>query len=145
MVHDRTVAGLHTLEAHLVQHGLCFPFLCRSFNFHFHSKSLFLSLIHFGDLIISDQATDPNNQEDRWDCIQGFYELINQETNGPQIAIRLLAHKIQSPEEKQALQALTVLEACMNNCGKRFHSEAAKFRFLNELIKVLTPKMQHAS
>lgn len=87
-----------------------------------------------------NQATDPNNQEDKWDCIQGFYELINQETNGPQIAIRLLAHKIQSPEEKQALQALTVLEACMNNCGKRFHSEAAKFRFLNELIKVLTPK-----
>ncbi|XP_041640251.1 ADP-ribosylation factor-binding protein GGA1-like isoform X3 [Cheilinus undulatus] len=28
----------------------------------------------------------------------------------------------------------------MNNCGKRFHSEAAKFRFLNELIKVITPK-----
>nr|XP_046228005.1 ADP-ribosylation factor-binding protein GGA3-like isoform X2 [Scatophagus argus] len=36
--------------------------------------------------------------------------------------------------------AFQVLEACMNNCGKRFHSEAAKFRFLNELIKVLTPK-----
>lgn len=34
-----------------------------------------------------------------------------------------------------------ILEACMNNCGKRFHSEAAKFRFLNELIKVLTPKV----
>uniref|UniRef100_A0A671TNM2 ADP-ribosylation factor-binding protein GGA3-like n=1 Tax=Sparus aurata TaxID=8175 RepID=A0A671TNM2_SPAAU len=86
------------------------------------------------------QATDPNNQEDRWDCIQGFYELVNQEADGPQVAIRLLSHKIQSPQEKEALQALTVLEACMNNCGKRFHSEAAKFRFLNELIKVLTPK-----
>lgn len=86
------------------------------------------------------QATDPNNQEDRWDCIQGFYQLVNQETDGPQVAIRLLSHKIQSPQEKEALQALTVLEACMNNCGKRFHSEAAKFRFLNELIKVLTPK-----
>ncbi|KAM8878606.1 ADP-ribosylation factor-binding protein GGA1-like isoform 2-T2 [Spinachia spinachia] len=33
-----------------------------------------------------------------------------------------------------------VLEACMNNCGKRFHAEAAKFRFLNELLKLLTPK-----
>lgn len=87
-----------------------------------------------------NQATDSNNQEDRWDCIQGFYELVNQETNGPQVAVRLLAHKIQSPQEKVALQALTILEACMNNCGKRFHSEAAKFRFLNELIKVLTPK-----
>ncbi|KAM9363511.1 ADP-ribosylation factor-binding protein GGA2-like [Symphorus nematophorus] len=86
------------------------------------------------------QATDPNNEEDRWDCIQGFYQLINQGTEGPQVALSLLSHKIQSPQEKEALQALTVLEACMNNCGKRFHSEAAKFRFLNELIKVLTPK-----
>ncbi|XP_018538023.1 ADP-ribosylation factor-binding protein GGA2 [Lates calcarifer] len=87
-----------------------------------------------------NQATDPDNQEDRWDCIQGFYQLVNQEPDGPQVATRLLAHKIQSPQEKEALQALTVLEACMNHCGKRFHSEAAKFRFLNELIKVLTPK-----
>ncbi|TWW58928.1 ADP-ribosylation factor-binding protein GGA1 [Takifugu flavidus] len=36
--------------------------------------------------------------------------------------------------------AFQLLEACMNNCGKRFHGEVAKFRFLNELIKVLSPK-----
>ncbi|XP_037327859.2 ADP-ribosylation factor-binding protein GGA3-like [Pungitius pungitius] len=87
-----------------------------------------------------NQATDPNNQEDRWDCIQGFYQLVDREPDGPQAAIRLLAHKIQSPQQREALQALTVLEACMNNCGKRFHGEAAKFRFLNELLKLLTPK-----
>lgn len=29
----------------------------------------------------------------------------------------------------------------MNNCGERFHREIAKFRFLNELIKVLSPKV----
>uniref|UniRef100_A0A667WFW1 VHS domain-containing protein n=1 Tax=Myripristis murdjan TaxID=586833 RepID=A0A667WFW1_9TELE len=80
------------------------------------------------------------NPEDRWDCIQAFYQLVNKESDGPQVATRLLAHKIQSPQEREALQALTVLEACMNNCGQRFHSEAAKFRFLNELIKVLSPK-----
>ncbi|XP_061778804.2 ADP-ribosylation factor-binding protein GGA2-like [Nerophis lumbriciformis] len=85
-------------------------------------------------------ATDQKNQEDRWDCIQGFYQLVNKEADGPQVALSLLVHKIQSPQEKEALQALTVLEACMSNCGKRFHGEAAKFRFLNELIKVLTPK-----
>ncbi|XP_036394496.1 ADP-ribosylation factor-binding protein GGA3-like [Megalops cyprinoides] len=87
-----------------------------------------------------NKATDPNNPVERWDCIQGFYEQVNKELEGPQIAVRLLAHKIQSPQEKEALQAITVLEACMNNCGKRFHSEAGKFRFLNELIKVLSPK-----
>uniref|UniRef100_A0A8C6J8R4 Uncharacterized protein n=1 Tax=Melopsittacus undulatus TaxID=13146 RepID=A0A8C6J8R4_MELUD len=58
----------------------------------------------------------------------------------PSLAPRLLAHKIQSPQEMEALHALTVLETCVNNCGERFHREIAKFRFLNELIKVLSPK-----
>lgn len=31
----------------------------------------------------------------------------------------------------------------MKNCGKRFHSEVGKFRFLNELIKVVSPKVGH--
>uniref|UniRef100_A0AAY4AR68 Uncharacterized protein n=1 Tax=Denticeps clupeoides TaxID=299321 RepID=A0AAY4AR68_9TELE len=88
----------------------------------------------------SDKATDPENPADRWDCIQRFYELVNREPEGPQTAVRLLAHKIQSPQEKEALQAITLLEACMNYCGKKFHNEAGKFRFLNELIKVLSPK-----
>lgn len=29
----------------------------------------------------------------------------------------------------------------MKNCGRRFHNEVAKFRFLNELIKVVSPKV----
>ncbi|NXA38409.1 GGA2 protein, partial [Eudromia elegans] len=62
----------------------------------------------------------------------------------PSLAPRLLAHKIQSPQETEALHALTVLETCVNNCGERFHSEIAKFRFLNELIKVLSPKYHGA-
>lgn len=86
----------------------------------------------------------------------------------PQIAVTLIVHKIHSPQEWEALQALTVrnastsgcwcsqthldslwnicfcvqvLEACMKNCGKRFHNEVAKYRFLNELIKVVSPKV----
>uniref|UniRef100_A0A8C7PS93 VHS domain-containing protein n=1 Tax=Oncorhynchus mykiss TaxID=8022 RepID=A0A8C7PS93_ONCMY len=58
----------------------------------------------------------------------------------PQLATRLLAHKIQSPQEWEAMQTLVVLETCMKSCGERFHSEVGKFRFLNELIKVVSPK-----
>ena len=36
---------------------------------------------------------------------------------------------------------MQVLEACMKNCGRRFHNEVGKFRFLNELIKVVSPKV----
>ena len=30
----------------------------------------------------------------------------------------------------------------MKNCGKRFHQEIGKFRFLNEIIKVVSPKVR---
>nr|XP_015212144.1 PREDICTED: ADP-ribosylation factor-binding protein GGA3 [Lepisosteus oculatus] len=87
-----------------------------------------------------NKATNPSNRQEDWEYIIGFCDQINKELEGPQIAVRLLAHKIQSPQEWEAIQALTVLEACMKNCGRRFHNEVGKFRFLNELIKVVSPK-----
>ncbi|KAF1485021.1 UNVERIFIED_CONTAM: ADP-ribosylation factor-binding protein GGA2, partial [Eudyptes pachyrhynchus] len=87
-----------------------------------------------------DKATDPSIPEENWECIQRFCDQVNADIEGPSLAPRLLAHKIQSPQEMEALHALTVLETCVNNCGERFHNEIAKFRFLNELIKVLSPK-----
>ncbi|XP_017272096.1 ADP-ribosylation factor-binding protein GGA1 [Kryptolebias marmoratus] len=87
-----------------------------------------------------NRATNPLNRETDWSSIHAFCEQLNNDLEGPQLATRLLAHKIQSPQEWEAMQALLVLETCMKNCGKRFHSEVGKFRFLNELIKVVSPK-----
>lgn len=33
----------------------------------------------------------------------------------------------------------------MKNCGRRFHNEVGKFRFLNELVKVISPKVGNKS
>nr|XP_061805597.1 ADP-ribosylation factor-binding protein GGA3-like [Nerophis lumbriciformis] len=87
-----------------------------------------------------NKATHSTNRQEDWEYIIGFCDQVNKELEGPQIAIPLLVHKIQSPQEWEALQALTVLEACMKNCGRRFHNEVGKYRFLNELIKVVSPK-----
>ncbi|XP_038125569.1 ADP-ribosylation factor-binding protein GGA3a [Cyprinodon tularosa] len=87
-----------------------------------------------------NKATNPSNRQEDWEYIMGFCDQINKELEGHQISVRLLAHKIQSPQEWEALQGLTVLEACMKNCGRRFHNEVGKFKFLNELIKVVSPK-----
>ncbi|XP_058509378.1 ADP-ribosylation factor-binding protein GGA1-like isoform X1 [Solea solea] len=87
-----------------------------------------------------NKATNPLNRDTDWSSIHAFCDQLNNELEGPQLATRLLAHKIQSPQEWEAMQALLVLETCMKNCGKRFHSEVGKFRFLNELIKVVSPK-----
>uniref|UniRef100_A0A3Q1EDB4 Golgi associated, gamma adaptin ear containing, ARF binding protein 1 n=1 Tax=Acanthochromis polyacanthus TaxID=80966 RepID=A0A3Q1EDB4_9TELE len=87
-----------------------------------------------------NRATNPLNRDTDWTSIHAFCDQLNNDLEGPQLATRLLAHKIQSPQEWEAMQALLVLETCMKNCGKRFHSEVGKFRFLNELIKVVSPK-----
>ncbi|KAF3700500.1 ADP-ribosylation factor-binding protein [Channa argus] len=102
-----------------------------------------------------NRATNPLNRDTDWSSIHAFCDQLNSDLEGPQLATRLLAHKIQSPQELEAMQALLclylgfmmfalcdhkVLETCMKNCGKRFHNEVGKFRFLNELIKVVSPK-----
>uniref|UniRef100_A0A3B5M8U6 Uncharacterized protein n=1 Tax=Xiphophorus couchianus TaxID=32473 RepID=A0A3B5M8U6_9TELE len=87
-----------------------------------------------------NKATNPLNKETDWDSIKAFCDKLDNEPDGPQLATRLLAHKIQSPQEWEAMQALLVLETCMKNCGNKFHGEVGKFRFLNELIKVVSPK-----
>ena len=36
--------------------------------------------------------------------------------------------------------ALQLLDTCMKHCGVGFHAEVGKFRFLNEMIKLVSPK-----
>ncbi|XP_041098172.1 ADP-ribosylation factor-binding protein GGA1 isoform X2 [Polyodon spathula] len=56
-----------------------------------------------------NRATNPLNRELQWESIQTFCEKLTKDLEGPQLATRLLAHKIQSPQEWEALQALTYL------------------------------------
>ncbi|KAK6625256.1 hypothetical protein RUM43_005550 [Polyplax serrata] len=86
------------------------------------------------------RATDYRNKNTDTAAIDAFCGIIKKEPGGPQIATKLIAARIQSTEEWEALQALTVLETCMKNCGSSFHSEIGKFRFLNEMIKLVSPK-----
>lgn len=87
-----------------------------------------------------NRATNPLQVEENWEHIVSFCDMINKDIDGPQTAVRLITHKIQSPQEKESLFALTTLEACVKNCGLRFQQEIGKFRFINEIIKVISPK-----
>ena len=78
------------------------------------------------------------------------------------VAPQLLAGRIQSGNAREALLALEVswptfliririvftffveqaLEECMETCGREFRSEINKFRFLNELIKLVSKKFE---
>uniref|UniRef100_A0A8D0DRM2 Golgi associated, gamma adaptin ear containing, ARF binding protein 1 n=1 Tax=Salvator merianae TaxID=96440 RepID=A0A8D0DRM2_SALMN len=56
-----------------------------------------------------NKATNPLNKDLEWDNINAFCDQLNKELEGPPLATRLLAHKIQSPQEWEAIQALTYL------------------------------------
>lgn len=58
--------------------------------------------------VFADKATSPALHDDDWDAIAAFCDQVNKELEGPQFAVRLLAHKIQSPTEREALCALSV-------------------------------------
>ncbi len=76
------------------------------------------------------KATSPANKvEVDVNTIKQFCDAVRAAgAGGAANACRLLAHKIQSPQEREALQALAVLEACVKACGQPFHAEVGKFR-----------------
>jgi len=54
------------------------------------------------------KATNPLvDQPDPLD-VASFCERVTHESDGPQVAVKLLAYRIHSPQEKEALNALAV-------------------------------------
>ncbi|KAK3911092.1 ADP-ribosylation factor-binding protein GGA1 [Frankliniella fusca] len=86
------------------------------------------------------RATSPTNSGPDTAAIDAFCGMVNKEPSSAHIATKLITTRIQSPQEWEALQSLNVLEACMKRCGSSFHTEIGKFRFLNEMIKLVSPK-----
>ncbi|VDK42332.1 unnamed protein product [Anisakis simplex] len=89
----------------------------------------------------SARATDPFVVEDeRVKYVDELCERVCEEAEGPQIAVRILAHKLLSPEQTEALNTLKAIDMCVRRCGTRLHNEIAKFRFLNQMVRLLSPK-----
>ena len=51
-----------------------------------------------------------------------FCSKVNGEAEGHHQAIRLISHKIQSPQEHEALRTLELLEVCVQSCGSTISS-----------------------
>ncbi|KAF3423950.1 hypothetical protein E2986_05016 [Frieseomelitta varia] len=86
------------------------------------------------------RVTNPQNQNPDIAATEAFCVMLIKESEGIQIGTKLLALRIQSSNETEALQALALLDTCMRRCGPSFHAEVGKFRFLNEMIRLVSPK-----
>ncbi|XP_023941452.2 ADP-ribosylation factor-binding protein GGA3 [Bicyclus anynana] len=73
-------------------------------------------------------------------AVEAFCAVMRDSTEGAQLAAQALAGRIHSLNTREALLALVMLDRCMRRCDANFHAEVGKFRFLNEMIKLVSPK-----
>lgn len=73
-------------------------------------------------------------------ALEAFCAVMRDSSEGSQLAAQALAARIHTQNTREALLALMMLDRCMRKCDASFHAEIGKFRFLNEMIKLVSPK-----
>lgn len=94
-----------------------------------------------GQLI--EKATDVAQVSENWSLYMEICDLVNSSDDGPRDAIKAIKKQLSNNIGKNnvvILYTLTVVETCVKNCGKRFHILVAQKDFLQELIRVISPK-----
>jgi ADP-ribosylation factor-binding protein GGA len=89
-----------------------------------------------------DEIADAPGSEMDWGRVRVFCDKIHGMRDVGDALLSIL-DKIQSRNANVALRALTLLEAVVKNCGLNVHAYIGKFRFLNELIRLISPKHSH--
>ncbi|XP_026761773.1 ADP-ribosylation factor-binding protein GGA3 [Galleria mellonella] len=73
-------------------------------------------------------------------AVEAFCAVMREHVDGPQLAAQALAARIHTLNTREAFLTLTMIDRCMRRCDANFHAEIGKFRFLNEMIKLVSPK-----
>lgn len=65
-------------------------------------------------------------------------DIVNSSTDGPKDAIKAIRKRLNQSAGKNytvVMYTLTVLETCVKNCGKTFHSLVCSKEFISELVR----------
>ncbi|XP_066592293.1 TOM1-like protein 2 isoform X2 [Prorops nasuta] len=90
-----------------------------------------------------EQATDGTLKSENWALNMEICDIINESEDGPRDAIKAIRRRLNQAAGKNytiVMYTLTVLETCVKNCGKRFHTLACSREFVQELVKLIGPK-----
>lgn len=85
-----------------------------------------------------EKATSENNTTEQWDLIIDICDKSAVNSKNSKECIRSIMKRMGHNDPHVAIQAITLLDSCIKNCGKTFHLEIASRDFENEFQRLMT-------
>ncbi|KAL9707490.1 hypothetical protein quinque_011008 [Culex quinquefasciatus] len=84
-----------------------------------------------------EKATNENNTQEKWGLIMEVCDKVTNGAASSKECLKNIVKRLNHSDPHVVIQAITLLDACVSNCGKQFHLEIASREFETEFKKLL--------